>query len=523
MITVLDRLAALEIADELGQVFAAAFGAPGYDDERADSARFAGEQLPTHADRDDFRLVAARVGGNVVGFAYGFTGQLGQWWPDRVAAAIGPELTAEWIGGHFEVVELAVLPGAQGRGVGTALMEELMRDLPHRRALLTTYVDDRPAPRLYRRLGWQVLVPDLGWGSALYGLDRGVRVDRAPGKVWPMTSERIYVGSYTSQDGGGDGIALGPLDGIGMVATVADPSFLVRSADGRFLYATNEEQDGKVSAFAIQPDGGLELLNQQPTGGAHPCHLDIDPSGRYLLSANYTSGSVAVHPIGADGSLGESAYFVQRSGTGPNADRQEGPHAHQVAFDPAGAYVFDVDLGSDTVYSSTLADDGSLQEVDRLRIHPGAGPRHLVFHPTAGAAYVINELDSTLTVCSYADGKLQIVQTASTRPADSPGENFPAELLISADGRFLYGSNRGDNTIAVFAIAADGLSVELAQTIGSGGDWPRHLAFSNDGTQVYAANERSDQIATFTIAADGRLTQTDDTVSWPKPVCILPA
>ncbi|MFI5690566.1 lactonase family protein [Kribbella sp. NPDC051586] len=342
-----------------------------------------------------------------------------------------------------------------------------------------------------------------------------------------MTSERIYVGSYTSQAGGGDGIAFGPLDslngiaGLATVATIADPSFLVRSADGRFLYSTDEEDNGRIAAFAIQPDGGLELLNQQPTGGVHPCHLDIDPSGRFVLSANYTSGSVAVHPINEDGSLGETAFFLQRSGTGPNAERQEGPHAHQIAFDPAGAYVFDIDLGSDSVYSSTLTADGKLEEVDRLQIHPGAGPRHMVFHPVAGAAYVINELDSTLTVCSYAEGKLQVVQTVSTRPADSPGENFPAELLISADGRFLYGSNRGDNTVAVFATAADGLSVELVQTIGSGGDWPRHLAFSNDGQTLYAANERSDQIATFSID-DGRLTAQGEPVSWPKPVCILP-
>ncbi|MGZ0150799.1 lactonase family protein [Kribbella sp. WER1] len=336
-----------------------------------------------------------------------------------------------------------------------------------------------------------------------------------------MTSERIYVGSYTSQAGGGDGIAFGPLDGLAVTATIADPSFLVRSADGRFLYATNEEQDGQVAAYAIGADGGLELLNQQPTGGASPCHLDIDPSGRYLLSANYTSGSVAIHPIAADGSLGEATQILQREGSGPNKDRQEGPHAHQIAFDIEGAYVFDVDLGSDTVYSSTLTADGRLEEVDRLHVHPGAGPRHLVFHPMGIAAYVINELDSTLTVCSYADGKLQTVQTASTRPADSPGENYPAELLISADGRFLYGSNRGDNTVAVFAVASDGLSVELVQTVPSGGNWPRHLAFSNDGTVLYAANEQSDQIATFGIA-NGRLTAQGEPISWPRPVCILP-
>jgi ribosomal protein S18 acetylase RimI-like enzyme len=173
VIDVLDRTAALAIAPELGEVFAAAFGAPGYDEE-PDPGHFATDQLPTHADRDDFRLVAARSDGSVVGFAYGFTGQRGQWWSDRIANAVTPELADEWIGGHFEVVELAVRPDAQRNGLGAELMTALTAGLPHRRALLTTYSDDRPAPRLYRRLGWQLLVQDLGWGSALYGLDRGV-------------------------------------------------------------------------------------------------------------------------------------------------------------------------------------------------------------------------------------------------------------------------------------------------------------------------------------------------------------
>ncbi|GAA0602278.1 lactonase family protein [Kribbella sandramycini] len=340
-----------------------------------------------------------------------------------------------------------------------------------------------------------------------------------------MTSERIYVGSYTSQPGGGEGIGFGPLEEIAVAATAVDPSFLVRSADGRFLYVTNETvtdppEPGRVSAYAIQPDGGLEFLNDQPTEGLHPCHLGIDPTGAYLLSANYSSGSVAIHPIAADGSLGTASQIVQREGTGPNADRQEGPHAHQVAF--FGGHVFDVDLGSDTVYTSTLTPEGTLEEVDRLRIHPGAGPRHLVFHPTGAAAYVVNELDSTLTVCSHTDGKLQVVQTLSTRPADTPGENYPAELLISADGRFLYASNRGDDTIAVFTVAPDTLSATLTQTIDSGGNWPRHLAFSADATTLYAANERSDTIATFTIT-NGALTQSADPTTFPKPVCILPA
>ena len=339
-----------------------------------------------------------------------------------------------------------------------------------------------------------------------------------------MTSERIYVGSYTTQAGGGEGIGFGPLDAMTVAGRTDDPSFLTRSTDGRFLYATNELGAGRVSAFAIQEDGSLAFLNDQSTGGADPCHLAIDPSGTFLLSANYSSGSVAIHPIAEDGSLGEATQILQREGTGPNQERQEGPHAHQVAFDPAGAYAFDIDLGSDSVYVSTLTSAGRLEEVDRLVVHPGAGPRHLVFHPRGGAAYVINELDSTLTVCSYSDGKLAIVQTVSTRPEGAEGENFPAEVLISGDGRFVYGSNRGDDSIAVFAVSDDGLSVELIQTIGSGGTWPRHLAFGNDGSQLYAANERSDSVAVFAVdQTSGVLSATGTPLAWPRPVCVLPA
>ncbi|MFC0628654.1 lactonase family protein [Kribbella deserti] len=338
-----------------------------------------------------------------------------------------------------------------------------------------------------------------------------------------MTSERIYVGSYTSQAGGGTGIGLGSLEQAEVAATTKDPSFLARSADGRFLYAVNELDEGRVSAFAVGADGALEFLNDQPTEGAHPCHLAIDPSGRYVLSANYSSGSVAIHPIQADGSLGAATQIVQREGTGPNVERQEGPHSHQVAFDPAGEYAVDIDLGSDTVHVSRLTEDGRLEEAGSLSVHPGAGPRHIVFHPGGAAAYVINELDSTLTVCAYSAGKLDAVQVVSTRPEDATGESFPAEVLISADGRFVYGSNRGDDTIAVFALAEDGLSAELVQTISSGGTWPRHLAFSKDGTGLYSANERSDSVAFFTVdQASGVLTATGTPLTWPKPVCVLP-
>ncbi len=169
-IDVLDVPQSLQVAPELGAVYLCAFGAPGYDEEPARAEEFANEQLPLHSQREDFKLVVARSGDRIVGFVYGFTGQRGQWWSDRIAGAAPAEIVAEWVGGHFEIVTLAVMVEAQGQGVGSALHDVLMADLPQEKALLTTSSDDRPAPRLYRRKGWQVLVPDLGWGSALYGL-----------------------------------------------------------------------------------------------------------------------------------------------------------------------------------------------------------------------------------------------------------------------------------------------------------------------------------------------------------------
>jgi ribosomal protein S18 acetylase RimI-like enzyme len=170
VIDVLDVQQSLEAAPELAAVYLSAFGAPGYDEDAARAEEFGNEQLPLHSQRDGFKLVAARSDDRIVGFAYGFTGERGQWWSDRIAETAPPEIVDEWVGGHFEIVELAVMVEAQGQGVGAALHDVLVADLPHERALLATYVDDRPAPRLYRRKGWQVLVPDLGWGSALYGL-----------------------------------------------------------------------------------------------------------------------------------------------------------------------------------------------------------------------------------------------------------------------------------------------------------------------------------------------------------------
>jgi 6-phosphogluconolactonase len=336
-----------------------------------------------------------------------------------------------------------------------------------------------------------------------------------------------YVGSYTSQEGGGEGIALADL-GAGTLRTVAevpDPSFLTLSQDGRFLYATHEVTEGEVGAYAVQEDGTLRELNRQPSHGADPCHLEIHPRGEYLLSANYSSGSVAVHPIAEDGSLGEAVHVVQHTGSGPRPDRQDGPKAHMVACDPVEEFVFVADLGTDSVYVYEIdLGSGHLTERTRLTLAPGAGPRHIAFQPDWLTAYVINELDSTLVVCEWNPEvcELTVLDTLSTRAEGAQGENYPAEVLISDDGRYLYGSNRGDDTITVFAAHEEGRRVEQIQVIPTGGSWPRHLAFSADRSTLYSANERADSITSFALGSDGTLSASGTPLAWPKPVCILP-
>jgi 6-phosphogluconolactonase len=338
----------------------------------------------------------------------------------------------------------------------------------------------------------------------------------------------VYIGGYTTDDG----IGLASLDAstgalvtARTVAETPDPSYLVLSEDGRFLYAVNELDDGLVSAFSVA-SGSLTLLGQQSTHGSQPCHLAVHPSGRYVLCANYGSGSVSVHPVLPDGSVGAATHVVQHSGSGPNPDRQEGPHAHMVACDPVEEYVFAVDLGTDSVYVYAIdLDSGRLTERSRLALRPGAGPRHIAFQPDWLTAYVINELDSTLVVCDWspATGRLSIIQTVSTRPADAAGDNFPAAVVLSADGRFVYGSNRGDDTIAVFTTYDDGRRVELVQTVPTGGEQPRDLAISPDGSTLYAANQRSDSITSFTIDRDsGHLAPLGTPLSWPQPARVLP-
>ncbi|GAB3818406.1 lactonase family protein [Kribbella italica] len=330
-------------------------------------------------------------------------------------------------------------------------------------------------------------------------------------------SATLYIGTYTSAGGTGIGLASydatsGAITATGVLTGVQEPSFLIADPSARFLYAVNEQTDGGVTAVAVDAPGKLRVLNRQSTGGSAPCHLALVADGKYLVSANYGSGDVAVHPVNADGSLAARTDLVKHVGAAP--------HAHQVVEDPTGQYILSVDLGTDTVYTYTIAAPGKLTETAQAKLETGAGPRHLAFHPNGRYAYVANELDSTVVPCEYADGRLTPGTPLPTAPANSP-QNYPGEVIVSADGNFVYVSNRGHNSIAVFAISADGATLTRTATPSTGGDWPRHCAIDPTGTLLLVSNQRSNSITTFhRNQQTGTLTPAGSFTT-PSPVCTL--
>ncbi|NED33127.1 lactonase family protein, partial [Streptomyces sp. SID8499] len=337
----------------------------------------------------------------------------------------------------------------------------------------------------------------------------------------------LYLGTYTSVAGGGAGIGLaaydpasGAVTGRGAVTGVADPSYLAVHPDGRTLYAVDERQDGAVTAVRL---ADRTVLGSRSTGGAGPCHLSVHPGGRWLLTANYTSGSVAVHPVQASGALGERTDLVTHSSPPPGPG-QQGPHAHQIVTAPDGGHVLAVDLGTDTVYTYRLdTGTGRLTEVSRARARPGAGPRHLAFHPGGRYAYLANEVDDTVTVCAYdpASGRLTIGEPQATGPGE--GTNYPAQFLVTADGRFAYLANRGHNTLARYAVEAAGARLRFLDAVPVAGDFPRQIAFSPDGALLFAANQKSGTVSVFRVdRADGALRLAGEPYASPVAVCALP-
>ena len=350
------------------------------------------------------------------------------------------------------------------------------------------------------------------------------------------TSSLCYVGCYTqfrdrSQD---DGIYLcrldtvtGALTRVGSAGGVTNPSFLALHPTRPLLYSVSETRDGKVCAFALdETDGSLRLINEQSSHGDDPCHLIVDRSGRFVLVANYSSGTIAFLPIREDGGLAPASETIQHVGSGPNPRRQTHAYAHSIWQDPTGDFVLSCDLGCDRVFVYRFdAGRGKLVPNDPPTgvIHPGAGPRHLDFHPNGRFVYVIDEIDSTLAVLSWdgVSGALTEIQSVSTLPAGFAGVNSCADVHVAPSGRFVYGSNRGHDSIAAFAIDEATGRVEPIGHQSTLGRTPRNFALDPSGSLLLAANQDSGGIVSFHVdAGTGRLTPSGQAVDVLLPVCV---
>jgi 6-phosphogluconolactonase len=364
------------------------------------------------------------------------------------------------------------------------------------------------------------------------GLWRGMVTDV------PAGGQLLYVGTYTEQ-GRRDGIYLvrmnaqtGALAQVAAVEAGPNPSFVSVSPNGRTLFAVNEvdemagKRTGAVRAFSIdRTSGALAPLGEQPSEGAAPCYVGTDRTGRFALVANYTGGTVAVLPIDARGALLKASQVVQQTGTGPVSDRQEKAHAHCVIPHPTNRFAMAADLGADRVFVYRLDEKrGTLRRVESSDgvMPPGTGPRHLAFHPRLQLLFVSGELNSTVTAlrCDSQSGALTSAQTVSTLPSGSTVANFPADLHVAPNGRTLYVSNRGHNSIAVFSISASG-TLAQEQVMPTGGDWPRNFTLDPTGRWLLAANQRSGSVVVFARdPATGLLTTTNEQIALPSPVCL---
>jgi 6-phosphogluconolactonase len=354
----------------------------------------------------------------------------------------------------------------------------------------------------------------------------------------------VYVGGYThfppNGRGNGEGIEIfrldqstGKLTHLASQRPVENPAFLTIDATERYLYAVNSspsidgQPGGAVSAFAIDREtGGLTFLNREQTAGPGPCHLSVDRTGRFVVATSYHAGNISVLPVKPDGSLLPASDCVQHLGSSVTPERQAGPHCHSVNFDLAERFALVCDLGLDRVLVYQL--DRAigkliLNEPPGIAAAPGAGPRHLAFHPSGRYAFVINEINSTLTSYYFnqTTGTLREIETHPTLPTDFHGTNSTADVHVTPDGKFLYGSNRGHDSLAIYAVdSATGrlTSLGFQSTLGR---TPRNFAIDPTGTFLFAANQDSDNVVTFRIdRATGLLSETGLVVSSPSPTCV---
>jgi 6-phosphogluconolactonase len=355
----------------------------------------------------------------------------------------------------------------------------------------------------------------------------------------------LYVGTYTSGDSKGIyaytyDATTGAMQPLGLAAETQNPSFLAADAKGEHLFAVNElqkyqgESSGGVSAFTIDhKTGKLSQLNEVASHGADPCYISIDRSGKFLLVANYTGGNVAVIPILPDGHLGEASSVQKDAGSlGPNKERQEGPHAHFIQASAQNRFAYVSDLGLDRVLiykfdaeKGVLSPGGAAGGEDffSATLAPGTGPRHVAFSADGKFMYVLGEMDATVTVFANDDKETyRSIQKISSLPATFSGENTAAEIAVHPNGKFLFTSNRGDDSIAEFSIDQTTGKVTLVGNVSTLGKAPRHFAIDPTGTRLLVANEDTGNIVEYEIDnATGKLTRVGKMVGVPSPVCLV--
>ncbi|CAN5560220.1 lactonase family protein [soil metagenome] len=346
----------------------------------------------------------------------------------------------------------------------------------------------------------------------------------------------IYIGTYTQ--GKSEGIYLaelnpksGALKQVGVTKNIENPSYLTIDPSQKFLYSVSEvsELNGKptggVSAFTLdKKTGTLKEINQQSSHGKSPCYISMDKDKKYVMVANYGDGTIAIYPVQSDGKLGGASDVVQHEGSSVDPNRQKGPHAHCIIPDPTNAYIFAVDLGLDKVLGYSLkANPGKLTKASSYSTKSGAGPRHLTFHPNGRFAFLINEMNSTMTALTYdsKNGELKEINTISTLPAGFTDKNSCADVHVHPNGKFLYGSNRGHDSIAVFSIDEKSGKISAIEHMSTQGKIPRNFMIEPSGKFLLAANQDTDNVVSFTIDnKTGKLKPTGHQLEVGTPVCL---
>ena len=344
-----------------------------------------------------------------------------------------------------------------------------------------------------------------------------------------MTSKQthLFIGSYTSDNPVGIRAYLfdEATAQLELLSETGQPnaSYLAKHPGKQILYGVAESSAEKAKVFAYSIEAGqLHLLNKQAAHGDGPCHVAVHPSAQAVATANYGSGSVVLYPLLQDGQLAEASSIIQHEGQGQHPSRQKQAHAHQVVFDASGKTLFACDLGTNKVMMydiNSKAMSLSTSEPAYVALHDGAGPRHMLFHPNGKDAFVLNELDSSLSHFGYSSGRLELIKTHSTLNEPSSRDNFPAALRLHPNGNYLYSSNRGHDSIAQFSLANG--SLELERLRSTEGEWPRDFCFSPSGNYLFVANQFSNSLVVFRVdGATGHVADVVLSLDVPAPVCV---